>query len=311
MDIQLPVKDGIEATRDIREMERANNIGTFITTPNHDASSPISSESSGISPYSHPTSPLLSMPVIIVALTASSLQIDRVTALAAGCNDFLTKPVSLPWLQQKLLEWGSMAYLSGFSRRGLSTSPEPTLGPQLVLKPAPAPPAFAAGLDLKADAISAHLHIDTKAFHHPAPPPAVASPAKDGNPALTFSSPTPVLTPQPSSVGVAPEPPRPTLSPLVPPVTDLNAVDSRLEDIVNHTRRPGISPIVADPSLESVVAEGARLVELGRTRGYTSAADSFGQVRLQSISLPYHSLTRSPLHRSCTDLVPSAQWVRP
>jgi osomolarity two-component system response regulator SSK1 len=34
---------------------------------------------------------LFKSPVIIVALTASNLQSDRHEALAAGCNDFLTK----------------------------------------------------------------------------------------------------------------------------------------------------------------------------------------------------------------------------
>ena len=115
MDIQLPVKSGIEATREIREMERANNVSMLVTTPTSDIGSPSSSTSSN--PLSTPNSPLLNMPVIIVALTASSLQADRVAALAAGCNDFLTKPVSLPWLESKLVEWGSMAYLSGFGRR--------------------------------------------------------------------------------------------------------------------------------------------------------------------------------------------------
>ena len=38
-------------------------------------------------------------PVIIVALTASSLQSDRHEALAAGCNDFLTKvSCSIPFV---------------------------------------------------------------------------------------------------------------------------------------------------------------------------------------------------------------------
>lgn len=117
MDIQLPVKDGIEATQEIRAMERANSM-QFAMTPASESSNPISAPSSSVSsPYE--------LPVIIVALTASNLQSDRVNALAAGCNDFLTKPVSLQWLNQKLVEWGSMAYLSGFSSKRRSTVSSP------------------------------------------------------------------------------------------------------------------------------------------------------------------------------------------
>jgi hypothetical protein len=38
-----------------------------------------------------------------------------VAALAAGCNDFLTKPVSLEWLNNKIIEWGSIKALQMFA----------------------------------------------------------------------------------------------------------------------------------------------------------------------------------------------------
>jgi CheY-like chemotaxis protein len=59
MDIQLPVKNGIEATMEIRELERQNNIGFTSTPP---LSPPISSPSNSVA-----SSPF-KLPVIIVAL---------------------------------------------------------------------------------------------------------------------------------------------------------------------------------------------------------------------------------------------------
>jgi CheY-like chemotaxis protein len=144
MDIQLPIKSGIEATMEIREMERLHNIGGFVGTPTSEMNSPITVPVS--SPYG--------LPVIIVALTASALAADRLAALAAGCNDFITKPVSLPWLQQKLTEWGSMQLLAGFPRRNLGRSPDPATG--IITR------ATAAQIEQNARGVASRLHLEPR-----------------------------------------------------------------------------------------------------------------------------------------------------
>ncbi len=63
MDMNMPERDGLEATRTIRGFDTA---------------------------------------IPIIALTANAFDDDRAAALAAGCNDFLTKPVSADILRRAI-----------------------------------------------------------------------------------------------------------------------------------------------------------------------------------------------------------------
>ncbi|UPW16990.1 PAS domain S-box protein [Agarivorans sp. TSD2052] len=69
MDMAMPVMDGLSATRNIREMEGPNQH-----TP-------------------------------ILAMTANAFAEDKQACFSAGMNDFITKPIDIPLLRAKLVQW--------------------------------------------------------------------------------------------------------------------------------------------------------------------------------------------------------------
>lgn len=122
MDIQLPVKSGIEATKEIRYLEKVNKIGVFAQ---HELANSNYSSYQQLKEDEKLNLETFRSPVIIVALTASSnSSIDKKNALTAGCNDFLTKPVNLVWLQNKITEWGCMQALIDFDAWRVKGSPQ-------------------------------------------------------------------------------------------------------------------------------------------------------------------------------------------
>jgi osomolarity two-component system response regulator SSK1 len=133
MDIQMPVMNGLAATKEIRRLEKVNGIGVFSSSapsspaeqrksngdqrPNSNEEDEKEAEikrKKSADKLPEATGGMFKSPIIIVALTASSLQSDRHEALAAGCNDFLTKPVNFVWLERKVKEWGCMQALIDF-----------------------------------------------------------------------------------------------------------------------------------------------------------------------------------------------------
>ncbi len=69
MDVQMPYKDGIQATREIREYLGENNE------------------------------------LVIVALTANAFRDNKEECLKAGMNDFLPKPIDLNALKEMVHKW--------------------------------------------------------------------------------------------------------------------------------------------------------------------------------------------------------------
>ena len=100
MDRQMPVMDGVTATRAIRALEKANN---------------------------RPPTP-------IIALTASALKGDREQFLAAGCTEFLTKPIKRELLLQAITDCSVGAPVSSNAKSPQDLGVIPPSNPQVAAR---------------------------------------------------------------------------------------------------------------------------------------------------------------------------------
>jgi len=80
MDVMMPEMDGLEATRAIRERQKDG-----VANPNYQSR------------------------IIIIAMTAQAMQGDREKCLAAGMDDYLSKPILPKDVRAMVERWGAQA----------------------------------------------------------------------------------------------------------------------------------------------------------------------------------------------------------
>jgi signal transduction histidine kinase/DNA-binding LytR/AlgR family response regulator/HPt (histidine-containing phosphotransfer) domain-containing protein len=175
MDVMMPEMDGLEATRIIRERQK-------------DASA-------------HPN---YQSRIVVIAMTAQAMQGDREKCLAAGMDDYLSKPILPKDVRAMVERWGSQT-AAATAAPAEPAAPAPDVE---AAQPAPLPVAPASAPEIES-------HIPTPKAAPPAPVP-MTEPIKS-EPAAVPSEPTPKTdTPAPAPRADTPKPTAPESS--EPPV---------------------------------------------------------------------------------------------
>jgi CheY-like chemotaxis protein len=177
MDVMMPEMDGLEATRAIRERQKAG-------ATNYHSS------------------------IVIVAMTAQAMQGDREKCLAAGMDDYLAKPIRPKDVRAIVERWGSQsAPAAPVAPAPKADVPAPVPAPKAdVPAPAPAPkadapvlaPAPKADVPAPAPAPKADVPAPVPApkADVPAPVPAPKADVPVPMPAPKADAPAPVLAPK-------------------------------------------------------------------------------------------------------------------
>jgi len=102
MDVMMPEMDGLEATRAIREFQKAGGKANYNSR------------------------------IIIVAMTAQAMQGDREKCIAAGMDDYLDKPIRPKDVRTVIERWSSELGSSALAQPGLppvASAPDPEASP--------------------------------------------------------------------------------------------------------------------------------------------------------------------------------------